>query len=360
MRILFAAARERDYERNEVLLRTLQSLGSVDIVASYRRPRSLIAQSLEVAAKAFYHLNRREPYDLFVIGFYGYLIARLLAPVVKIPILFDAFVSNFDTLSGDRQQFRPDSFMGHIAHWLDYSTCNIVNQILIDTQAHRKYFVESLGISSTRIHAVPVSCHEGIFSYQPMKVSGSPEDRITQVLYYCTFLPLHGADVVVKAMTQIQEQSIQLRLIGQGSTYQDVRQLAKQTGCTNVTFVPPLSRQLLAKEIAQADICLGGHFGSSAKANRVIPGKIYQMLAVGRPVIAADTQGNRELLQNGVHALLIQPSDPDALAQAIRELHTQPDIRNQLASLGHHRYVEQASEVVVQQKVTAIIQSMLA
>ncbi len=63
-------------------------------------------------------------------------------------------------------------------------------------------------------------------------------------------------------------------------------------------------------------ICLGV-FGESAKAARVVPNKVWQAMAVGRPVVTADTPAVREVLEDGRTALLVPAGDPDALAAAL-------------------------------------------
>ena len=72
-------------------------------------------------------------------------------------------------------------------------------------------------------------------------------------------------------------------------------------------------------ELPDAYRAPGARSGSSAratKAARVIPNKAFQALACACPVITADTPAARELLTDGVDALLVPPGDPDALAHA--------------------------------------------
>ena len=359
MRILFLTGREITYARNEVLLRACQRFGTVEVIATEKQPASLLTNSLRVAMTALPRLLTRS-YDLVFIGFYGHIILRLLGSVIRQPLLFDAFVSTYDTLSFDRKAFTPHSLSGQAAFWLDQSTGRRATHVLLDTEQHIDYFVQTFGLPRTKFTALPVGCSEAIYYPQPKPLhrQGVPDGQ-TLVLSYTTFLPLHGMETVLHAAAQLQAAPIHFRLIGAGPLLPAMQELAATLGLTNLTFAPPVPPVTLAKALAAADICLGGHFGKSDKAGRVVPGKIYQMLAMAKAVIAGDTPANRALLTPGEQALLVDPSDPQALAAAILTLHAEPALREGLATQGHQLYQAACSEAVITQRLQAVVTQML-
>ena len=354
MRVLLLTGREISYARNEVLLHALQRFAQVDVIAPTPMPHSLLASSGQMIGRALPRLLRQR-YDLVFVGFYGYLILRLLKPCLRPPVLFDAFVSNYDTLCFDRKKFAPNSPAGRLAYWLDRSTCQLADHILLDTQAHVDYFRQMFGLAATRLSAIPVGCSDDI--YRPRPVSPHP---VTHVLYYSTFLPLHGVETIIQAAALLKDEPIRFHLIGDGPLLEEIQATVQRLQLFNLTLAPPVSPRVLADKIAEADICLGGHFGQSEKAGRVIPGKIYQMLAVGRAVIAADAPGNRELLNHQETAWLIPPADPTALATAIRRLHIDPELRARLANQGRRLYESQCSEAVITEKLRGIVEQMIS
>ena len=354
MRILFLTGRELSYTRNEVLLRALRRFASVDVIASVTKPRSLPLNSLSIAQKAISHLRHKQ-YDFIFVGFYGYFILWLLRGLIRQPILFDAFVSNYDTMCFDRQVFSPNSLLGKTAFWLDQATCRLTDHILLDTVSHATYFQQTFGIATDRISALPVGCNEDIFTpHVP-----ATRQSVTQVLHYSTFLPLHGVDIIVQAAAQLTHEPIHFHLIGTGDQHSMVKELTTRLRLTNVTFAPPLPLPVLADQITASTICLGGHFGQSAKAGRVIPGKIYQMLAMAKPIIAADTPGNHELLRHGETAYLVEPGYPTALAAAIVCLHKNHELRQRLAQQGRTLYETDCSEAIITQRLHNIAQQLI-
>jgi glycosyltransferase involved in cell wall biosynthesis len=357
MRILFLAGRELSYPRNDVLLQALRQLGNVDAVGDCRKG-SIVWRSIWVAIRAFPKLLKRDT-DLVVVGFYGHFLMLLVGLVARRPILFDAFVSTFDTLSQDRQQFAPGSLLGKISFWLDQTACRLADHVLLDTPAHADYFVQTFSLPAEKVSSLPVGCNEAIFFPRPSLTVRQP-DQPLRLLHYSTFLPLHGTDVIVRAAALLQDQPIEFRLIGEGPQYLQVRQLAEQLHLQNVHFVPSIPLEQLPDEIAAADICLGGHFGASEKAGRVIPGKIYQMLAMGKPVLAADTQANQQFLTHGQTAYLCPPQCPKALAEAILNLARDVVLCARLGSSGRLLYQQTSSEQTIAEQVKKIVIGLMA
>ena len=75
---------------------------------------------------------------------------------------------------------------------------------------------------------------------------------------------------------------------------------------------------MIRDKIVEADLCLG-IFGNTDKAKRVIPNKVYECLAVGKPVITADTPAIRELFEDG-ELVFVSVADHISLAKAIMAL----------------------------------------
>ena len=71
--------------------------------------------------------------------------------------------------------------------------------------------------------------------------------------------------------------------------------------------------------ICNADICLG-IFGVSNKARRVISNKVWECLAVGRPIITGNGEGARSILKHGYHCLLVPHGDSKSIANALCRL----------------------------------------
>ncbi len=353
MNVLYLSGREPSYARNDVLLRALRRLATVNVVGE-NNSNSILRRSLSGFFQALPRLLSGQ-HDLIIIGFYGHLLTLLIRTVSRLPILFDAFISTYDTLCFDRQLFSPESLRGRLTFWLDRTACSLASLVLVDTPQQADYFVRTFAVPQQKIFPVPVGCNEDIFFPR----AGATRNHATTVLYYSSYQPLHGVDTVVRAAELVRKESdIHFRLVGAGPTFLQVRELANELGLDNISFPRAVPLKDLANEIANADICLGGPFGKTGKAARVIPGKIYQILAMQRPLIAASTPANTALLSHEKNAYLCEPDSPDVLAAAILRLQHDSTLRDKIAVAGRATFLERCSEAVITEQLKAVINTI--
>jgi len=135
--------------------------------------------------------------------------------------------------------------------------------------------------------------------------------------------------------------------------------LCRQLKVTNILFIDWIPYHQLMDKMARAHICLG-IFSQGGKASRVIPNKVFQGLAVGMPVITGDSPASRELLTDGQDALLVPMGDPGALAQAIRSLKTDRQLRLQIAAGGHNIFLKRCSAEVLGRQLKVLCEMTLS
>jgi glycosyltransferase involved in cell wall biosynthesis len=67
--------------------------------------------------------------------------------------------------------------------------------------------------------------------------------------------------------------------------------------------------------------------GGGDITNWMSPMKLFEYMAHGKPIIAADLPAIREVLTDGETALLCEPGDVEAWRKAVERLRTDPDLR---------------------------------
>lgn len=337
--IAFVCGRELEYPRNLSAVDALRTLGAVQVIAP-RKGRL----SLNLARIALRTAFARADCAFSFVGFYGQPLVFPARLRWRRPLVLDAFVSTWDTYCFDRRIFAPGSLPGRMLFHLDRAACARADRIVVDTQAHADFFHRTFGVPRDRLRVVYVGCDDAHFHPRPL----TPEsDGARRVLFYGTFLPLHGVDVILDAAHRLREENVSFRIIGSGQQSAAVHAQARRLELRNVEFVDSVPYAALPEEIAASTICLGGHFGRSDKAARVIGAKSFQCMSVGRPTILGDNAANRELFAHGVHAWMVRMGDPDALADGIRTLLADAALRRTLAVTGSQRARESGGVAAV-------------
>jgi len=351
MNTLFITGREIDYPRNQLMLRAMQSISCV-VQLPQPKIKSLLLRNLYMCMTVLPLLRRK--WDLIFVGFYGHILMLPAGILNRAPTLFDAYISTYDTLCFDRKLFSPRSLMGRLSLWLDRTSCSLANVVLLDTQTHLNYFQQELSIPQNKLRYVYVGADEHLFYPRNLR------SAIPTVLYYGSYLPLHGVDIIVRAAKWLQNKTkIRFRMIGFGQQYNKIQQLAEELHTNNMEFLPPVPYDQLPEHIAVSDICLGGHFGSSLKAGRVISNKTFQCIAMAKPVIVGDNPANHELLTHGYDAYYCAMEDPISLGMSIIELINNDNFRTHLGENAYTTFTKHGSYSVLSARIQEIVKTML-
>jgi hypothetical protein len=94
-----------------------------------------------------------------------------------------------------------------------------------------------------------------------------------------------GLHAVIPRLARALGAAVQFRLIGDGGRRAELERALQAESVTNVEIVPPMSRQSLLREYASADV-LFLHLHSYAAFEKVLPSKIFEYAALGKPVWA--------------------------------------------------------------------------
>ena len=353
-KILFTCGREPTYPRNAIIKTCLEH--NFEVVSVTDNARWLPLRYLRLACKLF--RVARDNFDLFFVGFVGHPLILFLNLLKKRPVVFDAFISIYDTLCFDRQVYKPSSLFGKITFWLDRLSCNLSDLVCLDTKEHVRYFQETFGIQPEKLWSFYIGCDERIFYPR------TGDNPIPLVLYNGSFLPLQGVDVIIRAAKILEnEPGLRFRFIGKGRELKNIKNLARELSIRNIDFLPPVPLQELPEHISQATICLGGHFGHVDKAARVIAGKTFESLAMGKATIVGDNHANKELLTHGYDAWFCRMNDPQALADAIRELIYDKDKCVNIGKNAYRTFMDRASmqvlSIQLRDKILSVIEGSL-
>jgi glycosyltransferase involved in cell wall biosynthesis len=349
LRVLYFGTYERGYPRNAQVISCLRR-ASVDVVERHAsvwegRTHKFAAgtgSALRLVAAELSLLRRpADDFDVLVVGYPGHFDLAAAKRVARgRPIVFNPLVALADTFVEDRRRFRTGSAPARVLERIDRAAFRAADLVVADTEAQAELF---RGLGARRVEVCLVGAEERMFS-----PGWKPSDDFV-ALFVGKLIPLHGIETILAAARLAPD--IAFRVVGSGQL-DDVL----VTRPANVEWIRWIEYERLAGEL-HACGCALGIFGTSAKAGRVIPNKVFQALACGAPVVTADTRAVRELLDER-SAVLVPPGDASALAEAVSSLAADPELAARTAAAGLDAYRHNASEEILGARWRALLESL--
>ncbi len=282
----------------------------------------------------------RHTYDILVVGYPGQfdvLLARVLSWWQGKPLVWDVFMSIY-LISLERGLQQQNVIGINLLRGLEWLACRLPDRLILDTEEYVAWFHTVHGIAADRFRLVPTGADSDEFYPRPPQAS---QVASFQVIYYGTFIPNHGVHYLVEAAHLLADDpTIHFALIGEGPDRAAAMQLAQTYHLTNISFVEWLEPQALTQRIADADLCVCA-FGTTPQSLMTIQNKIYEGLAMRKPVLTGDGPAVRRQLPHGEALYLCERANPKALAAAIETLRHDPALCRKLAQGGHARFLAQ-------------------
>jgi len=271
--------------------------------------------------------NLKTEFDYVVVGFPGYLAVFVARIVASCPIIFDAYISFFDGIR-DRRDYSLYHPMMWYAWLIDFFDGVFADVVLTINYAYKDFFVRKLRVKESKVEVLHKGADETVFF--PRQKNVSLRDKYI-IGWWGSFIPLHGVPVIINAANHLRDRKdIEFHVIGGGQLKNEIeRQIAKKN-LSNVKLISFIPRDQLIEKISEFDIALG-IFGSSAKSGRCVTNKVYEAMAMGKPIITQDSSANREIFTHKSNAYLVPAGDPKALADAILELIANEELRASIA-----------------------------
>ena len=245
------------------------------------------------------------------------LSASLWAIKWGVPLVVDPLISSFEKEIHERNKYPLDSKDAVKLKQWEQAQLLKADILIADTPAHAEYFQTTFHVPPQKIEVLYVGAETTVFK----PASAPPEDSPLEILFYGSFLKLQGPEVIIRAAEMTQNLNATWVLLGQGDYRKPCEQLAK--GRQNVRFEDWIDYEHLPNRIEKSHILLG-IFGSSIKAGLVIPNKLFQAMALGRPVITRQSQAYKDTLENSDIIGWVPPEDSAALAFLVRKWFEDP------------------------------------
>jgi glycosyltransferase involved in cell wall biosynthesis len=179
------------------------------------------------------------------------------------------------------------------------------------------------GGGASDVRVVHCGVDPAAYAFRPRAPARSGTARAICV---ATLNELKGHAVLLDALARDGLARVELDLVGSGPLEHALRARAERLGIADrVRFHGTRSEREVAALLDAADVFVLASVVAANGQMDGIPVALMEALASGLPVIASRLSGIPELVRDGETGLLVEPGDPAALADALRNLLADPD-----------------------------------
>lgn len=175
------------------------------------------------------------------------------------------------------------------------------------------------------------------------------------------FVPKNGMDVIVRAMPRVCSEVPEARLLlaGHGELEPLIKRLVDDLSLRKRVYMPgQLPHERMPEALAACDLCVvpSVPVAGVEEATSVLA---LEAMASGKPVVASNLGGLREIIAHGDTGVLVSPGDPEALGASVAELLHDDKRRRDLGERARSYVVAHHSWASIAQKVEAVYERLL-
>ena len=169
----------------------------------------------------------------------------------------------------------------------------------------------------------------------------------------------HGLETVLQAADRLRhEEGIVFLLAGDGAERQRLLGMKAQMDLKNVLMLPQQPKAKVPELLAASDVCLV-LLKNQALFETVIPSKIFEAMAMARPLVLGVGGESRKIVEGGGCGVCIEPENAQQLAEAVTILAADPTRTETLGRAGRKFVSERYNRDVLAAEYLAVIVSVV-
>lgn len=242
--------------------------------------------------------------------------------------------------------------------WIERFAYRNADHIVPVTDSFKAYMLGK-GIEAGKITVVK----NGVDLAQYRPVDGASELaeelRLTGkfiVSYFGTHGMAHHLETILDAARRLNNSpNIVFLMVGDGAERQTLVRMRDTMGLKNVMMLDQQPKSRMPELWALSDVSLV-LLKKSDLFKTVIPSKIFESLAMAKPIVLGVEGESADLLRAAQAGLCIEPEDADQLVARVLELSRDTQLRQRLGRNGRRFVMEQFDRIILARKLASVIE----
>jgi len=304
--------------------------------ANIRIPRWLKPLGQVIRMFQYYHqalrVRNEYPYDVLVfnnafIGLWAAVVSK--QPTVGMVNDEKNLLATLGSLSNNRQSLKQ-----YVFRFLERLAVHRHDRVIANSEFLTKRLTEGYRLPPGKVKRLYKAIDLERVNYVSERTFGSP----VKVLFVKADFNVGRLDLLVKALERLRHHQFILSIIGPEKRFeQTIRNLCSNATNVAVGYLGPQPQAVVYQYLYGYDLfCVPSATEALGVAN-------IEALAAGIPVISTRVGGIPEVLDQGNNGWLVEPGDPAALADAIRDCIADSGRRRQQSENGL-RYIRRFSK----------------
>ena len=326
--------------RNRYCVESIDGIRVVRVWSYIAPNRGRVRRSLDFLSFALSGVpaGLKEPRPDVVIGtspqLFSVLAAWLVARLRRVPCVFelrDLWPESIEAVGAARSGFFT-TVVGALADFLyrhvDHIVC--VTESFVSALRDREVPAEKMSVVRNGVD---------LSDFDPSATDRSFRDEIGAgpasivITYLGTLGMAHGLENLLDAAELEGDKRTLFLIVGEGAEKERLKEEARGRGLGNVTFMDGQPRERVPSILAASDAVLV-HLKDVPLFRSVIPSKIFEAMAMARPIVLAVRGESADIVRRTGAGLTIEPGDPAQLLEAVDRLRDDPELRAELGRNG--------------------------
>jgi glycosyltransferase involved in cell wall biosynthesis len=228
---------------------------------------------------------------------------------------------------------------------LEMSLYHRATRVVTVTESFRRNLIDR-GIPATKVFNVPNGAD--VDFWQPteppldLRRRLGLEDRFV-ALYIGAHGISHALSRLLESAEQLQEHpQIHFVFVGEGAEKEKLVRQAREAGLKNVQFLDSVAKERVKEFYALADVCLVP-LRDIPLFDTFIPSKMFEIMSMAKPIVGSLRGEAADILRRSGGAIVVEPEDGSAVAQAILHLYHQREQAEEMGRKGREFVIENYS-----------------
>jgi len=221
------------------------------------------------------------------------------------------------------------------------------------------------GIDKKKVRVIPNGANTDLF--KPMNIAKAKRElKLDEIDNYVCFVgnlaPWQGVEYLIKSVPMILEKCPDIRflIVGDGTMRGDLKALAEEISVANkFIFTGTVPYEDVPKYINASDVCIAPFITARNMKIGLSPLKIYEYLACGKPIVSSRIPNLGFIKQNNA-GILVEPENPEELANAIIKLLKDTKLREEMGNAGREYVVKNHRWKAIARKVANVSEDVVA